>query len=120
MHYYYISNLPTSENPHIYFANNKNEKCYSIDCLNVYKDYRGPKNEHYYNKELNEVIVYDTTKNIRVANFHPFIVLPSKIELNNKIYYPCNQFQFDKWHYKEFPHTDNAKIYALLKDKFEL
>lgn len=100
----------------ITFNNTKNITLYSIDVIKEYNDYRPPTKFHYYNKELNEVIVC----NFESVVFRPFYTGPLEITSNDRVYKKCTQYEFDNWHNKEFPNTHNAIVFRILREKMEL
>lgn len=93
------------------FMSLENSNKHVINVLQ-YDDYRRVTNKHYYNMEHNEVILVKED----LQSMRPFVtstLIPS-IEDQGKIYYTCQQWQFDKWHIKDFPNSDNAKVYNIL------
>lgn len=97
-------------NGDITFMNTQNLKKHVISLLD-YNDYRRVSPTHYYNMEHNEVIMLKEP-----VLFRPFVtsaLIPS-IEDQGKMYYPCQQWQFDKWNTKEYPNSDNAKVYNII------
>lgn len=99
-------------NGEITFMSTENGKKHVINVLQ-YDDYRRVSPQHYYNMEHNEVIMFDGPVSFR--SFVTSSLIPS-IEDKGKIYYPCKQWQFDKWHINTSPNSHNAKVYNLLKE----
>lgn len=94
------------------FMSLENSSKHVINVLQ-YDDYRRVSPQHYYNMEHNEVIMIKEP-----VSFRPFVtsaIIPS-IEDQGKKYYTCQQWQFDKWHTKEYPSSHNAEIYTILSE----
>ena len=98
------------------FTNPYNGKSHTINVLR-YQNYLSVNHQHYYNKELNEVILVKED----LQSMRPFVQnnmsRPEITDENNVTYYACQQWEFDKWHLNEFPNSDNAKVYNLLMEK---
>ena len=103
-------------NGNITFQNPKNTIEHTMNVLE-YNDYRQVSPRHYYNTEHNEVILLQKS-----MSFRPFVpsIVPPSIEDEGKKYYPCEQWQFDKWHTKEYHSSHNAQIYTILAFKLQL
>ena len=102
----------------ISFFNPINSRSRYINC-HQYNDYRRVNPRHYYNAEHNEVILVQEG----MTSFRPFVTptpLPPTIEDQGRTYYPCEQWQFDKWNAKEHPDSHNAMIYHILVKELEL
>ena len=103
-----------NKNGIITFYSTNNNDLYPVNLKKDYNDYRPPNTFHYYNEELNEVILYNFDK----STFRPFFTKPPEVEYCGRIYKRCTQYNFDKWHNKEFPDTHNAIIFRILNYKF--
>lgn len=103
-------------NGNITFQNPQNTIEHTMNVLE-YNDYRQVSPRHYYNAEHNEVILLQEP-----MSFRPFVpsIVPPSIEDEGKKYYPCEQWQFDKWHTKEYHSSHNAQIYTILAFKLQL
>ena len=112
---YSITNFNKS-NGDMTFTNPYNGKTHTINVLR-YLNYLSVNHQHYYNKELNEVILVKEA----LQSFRPFVLnnmsRPKITDENNVTYYACQQWEFDKWHLNDFPTSDNAKVYNLLMEK---
>lgn len=106
------------QSKNILFKNTKNGKKFEINC-EIYNDYRKPSKQHFYNSEINEVILVGNESSYNVWRAVSVIKIPEEIIINNKKYHKCNQYQFDKWHTIMHPHTHNAIVYNILKEKLD-
>ena len=100
------------------FHNVYTEQSHVINCRQ-YADYRQVHPRHYYNAEHNEVILVQEG----MTSFRPFVAhtpLPPTIEDHGRQYSRCEQWQFDKWHTKEYPDSHNAIIYNILIKELDI
>ena len=95
------------------FHNADSQQTHVINCRQ-YADYRQVHPKHYYNVEHNEVIM------VGKVSFRPFVILPPTIEDQGRQYSRCEQWQFDKWHTKEYPDSHNATIYHILIKELDI
>ena len=95
------------------FHNSNSDRTHVINC-HQYEDYRQVHPKHYYNVEHNEVIM------VGKISFRPFVILPLTIEDQGRQYSQCEQWQFDKWHTKEYPDSQNAIIYHILIKELDI